>query len=59
MELYAIQRREDGCYATVPGSKHSYSRNLQDAILFSSRQKAEDYGLCGNERVVAIGETKR
>lgn len=58
--MYVIQVSENGKwsggYVTPSGSEHSYTHNLAKARLFRSRQEAESYGLCGNEKIRHIEE---
>lgn len=53
--LYVIQR-SDGVWVTRPGSKGSYTRFLQHARVFRTREEAERERCPGNERVIAVGE---
>lgn len=53
--MYVIQR-EDGAYVTNPGSERSYSKFLQDARLFDTREQAEREVCPGNERILDMGQ---
>ena len=53
--MYVIRRNEDGAYVTKPGSEHSYTRKLESARTFPSRQAAE-WHACGNEQVMTVEE---
>jgi hypothetical protein len=46
--------RDDGVYVSLPGSEHSYTRKLQHARVWSSRESAERERCPGNEHVEAI-----
>ena len=50
--IYVIQRNE-GAYVARQGSKSSYTRNLQHARPFNSKEAAEKE-CCGNERVRSL-----
>jgi len=51
--MYVIVR-EDGKYVAPPGQQHSYTSDLEKAVVFSTREKARSFGLCGNERVIQV-----
>lgn len=51
--FYVIVRVPDGKFVTVPGSKHSYSRSVNNARRFASVEAASG-DLCGNERVLRV-----
>jgi hypothetical protein len=51
--VFVIQRCDDGSYVARPGSVHSYTKKLQDARVFSSREDAERER-CGNETIVPV-----
>ena len=53
--MYVIRRNEDGKYVTKPESKHTYTRRLEDARVFRSREAAE-WHACGNEQVMTVEE---
>ena len=48
--------REDGAYVAPPGQESSYTRNLQCAWTFSTREGANAETCPANERVVAVSE---
>jgi hypothetical protein len=50
---YVIVRNSDGAFVTRPGSKHSYSKYLQSARIFHSREEALA-NACENEQVVSL-----
>lgn len=43
----------DGYYTAMPGSTHSYTKNLENAQTFSTREQA-DANKCGNETAVPV-----
>lgn len=53
--VFVIQR-EDGKYVALPGSINSYTRYLQHARTFPTREAAEAEVCPGNERVLSIQE---
>lgn len=53
--MYVIQRF-DGAYVTKPGSRGSYTRFLEDARIFTSRESAERELCPRNETIVKIEE---
>lgn len=53
--MYVIKRNEDGKYVARPGSKRSYTRYLQCARVFTSRDAAEGE-CCGNEHVEDVSD---
>ena len=53
--MYVI-RRDDGAYVAPAGSRSSYTRALQDARTFPTREAAERDRCPGNERVLSIHE---
>lgn len=49
--MYVIQK-DTGEFVTPPGSEHSYTRDLQKARIYPTRESAD---VCvENERVVAV-----
>jgi hypothetical protein len=48
---YVIKRIGDGKLVAVSGSKHSYTRSLNNAQLYRSKEEAEG-NCCGNEVAV-------
>lgn len=52
--IYVIQRT-DGAYVARSGSKSSYTRNLQHARPFNSRESAQRE-CCDNERVRSVDD---
>lgn len=50
--MYVIRRVEDGKFVTE-GEK-SYTSDVLKAKTFLTHEAATHYGVCGNERVVAI-----
>lgn len=53
--MYVLQRTSDGAYVAPPGSAASYTRSLQYARVFYTREQAQR-DACGNERVLSIDE---
>ena len=51
--MYVIKRHEDGAYVAPLGSVSSYTRSLQHARVFTTREDAQ-LDCCGNESIVAI-----
>lgn len=54
--LYAVKRVEDGMYLAAPATGQSYATALEKARVFTSREAAERFGLCGNEVIVPLSE---
>jgi hypothetical protein len=52
IKMYIIERKS-GEFVARSGSKSSYTRELQNARTFPTREKAEE-SACGNEHVVNI-----
>lgn len=50
---FVIRRNEDNAFVAKPGGIHSYTKYLQSAQVFASREAAEA-NACGNERVVTV-----
>lgn len=55
---YVIQRNEDAKFTAPPGQQHSYTRKLQAAWTFPTREAAQAQA-CGNETVVSTDEVLR
>jgi hypothetical protein len=53
--MYLI-RRNDGAYVAQPGSNSSYTRTLENARTFATREAAERERCPGNEYVVSLDE---
>lgn len=53
--MYVIQRT-DGLYVARQGSEHSYTRKLEDARKYRTRQEADNDRCAGNETVVAVAD---
>ena len=51
---YVVQRTTDGAYVAPSGSRASYTRALQFARVFGSREMAERERCPGNERIVPV-----
>lgn len=52
---YVLRRIPDGAYVSRPGSEHSYTKNLERAETFPTREAAA-LASCGNERPVSVDE---
>lgn len=52
--MYVIQNIDTGKYVTRPGSAYSYSKRLEDAQVYRTREAAENSGVCSNERVCSV-----
>jgi hypothetical protein len=52
--MYVLKRIEDGKYVCF-GGEHSYTKQLEKAFVFPSRERAEA-GACGNEVAVSVAE---
>lgn len=50
---YVIKRVEDGKYVAQPGSEHSYTKRLEKALRFDTRDEAKG-NACGNEIVCRL-----
>ena len=57
--MFALKRTTDGKYVAKPGSKNSYTKFLQHARVFRTREEAERDRCPGNERIVGIAEEFR
>jgi len=55
MTIYVIKNNTTGQYVTRPGSLRSYTRSLEQARTFESREVAEADS-CGNERVLSVAD---
>lgn len=51
---YVIKRRPDGAYVAPSGSKSSYTRVLQNARVFATKEAAEGNRCPENEYVVPV-----
>lgn len=51
--MYVIQRN-DGAFVTPPGQEKSYTRAIQDAWVFRSREDAQRETCAENECVVSL-----
>lgn len=55
--MYVIRRTDQGGgYVAQPGSKHSYTRNLERARTFDTRDAAQSECCPGNEIPVAVAD---
>ena len=50
---FLLRRSGDGYYVTAPGSVHSYTRAIQCARQWPTREAAQG-DACGNECVVSL-----
>lgn len=50
---YVLIRNEDGAYVAPSGSPSSYTRKLENARTYATREAAEG-DACGNERAVNV-----
>ena len=50
---YVLKRHEDDKYVAKPGSEKSYTRSLQAAQKFDSKEQA-DAQKCGNESAIPL-----
>lgn len=46
--------RDDGKYVAPPGQQHSYTKRLEEAQIFSTRDKADAQRCVENEQVVPV-----
>jgi len=53
--MYVIARNEDGAFVAPPGREKSYTKKLQEARVFRTREAAQR-DACGNETVHALME---
>jgi hypothetical protein len=51
---YVIVRNDDGKFVTPPGSEHSYTNNLQHALVFMDRETAKKQRCPESEHVVSL-----
>jgi hypothetical protein len=58
VSAYVIIREDDGKYVSRRGSKHSYTKRLEDARLFPTESEAKK-DACGNEFVVPLEKAHR
>lgn len=56
---YVIIRIPDGAFVARPGSKGSYTRSLQFAQTFESRESADKNRCQGNEQVYSTDDVFR
>ena len=58
MKRYLIVAADDNGRPKFVGGhpEHSYTRDLAKALRFATREEAERYGLCENEKVRDIEE---
>ncbi len=56
--MYVIIR-SDGLFVAPPGQRSSYTKKLQHARTFPTREAAERERCPGNERVVALADCMR
>ena len=54
--MYVIQRTTDGAYVNQPGSRASYTRSLERARKFATREAAEADRCPGNEQIVPVSD---
>jgi hypothetical protein len=58
--MYVLQRtNQGGGYVARPGSLRSYTRKLQHARTFATREQAERERCPENERVVTVEDAMR
>ena len=53
--MYVIYNRSNGMYVAQPGNA-SYTKYLQKARRFDTREAANRDGVCGNEVVISLEE---
>ena len=53
--MYLLQRT-DGLYVAKRGAPHSYTRKMEQAEVFPTRDAAERNRCVENERIVAVSE---
>jgi len=56
--MYII-KRSDGAYVSRPGSTSSYTRRIEEAQKFMSREEAEQNRCPGNEYVLSVDSILR
>jgi len=54
-----VLQRTDGAFVAPPGLPSSYTRNLQDARTFPTREAAERDRCPGNETIVPVANLLR
>lgn len=54
--MFALKRTTDGKYVAKPGSKNSYTKVLQHARVFRTREEAERDRCPENERIVEVAD---
>jgi hypothetical protein len=52
--MYVLKHKENGKYVARPGSKHSYTRKLEDAQIFATRWEAETASCVESESAVYL-----
>jgi hypothetical protein len=52
--MLVLKRTSDGKYVAKPGSKNSYTKYLQHARVFRTREEAERDRCPENERIVEV-----
>lgn len=57
--MFVLKRIPEGDYVSRPGCEHSYTRKLQDAQTFKSREHAQGNCCPANERVVRVEDEMR
>lgn len=57
--MYVLQRVDDGAFVAPPGSQKSYTRYLQEALVFQTREAAERERCPENERILAVEDAMR
>ena len=57
--MFVLRRRSDKKYVTKPGSARSYSRNFDDADIFTTREMAKGNSCVESEYVQEIVPTLR
>lgn len=53
--MYVLKKIEDGSFVSVPGSHKSYTKTLQNAQTFNTKEQAES-NACGNEYAVPVSD---
>ena len=51
--------RDDGKYVTRPGSEHSYTRDIREALIVEAPDRSYVAMCCENERVVPLDDELR
>ena len=58
--MFVIKRTDQGGgYVTPPGSLKSYTRSLEKARKFNTKDEAEGHRCPGNEVVIPVSEIRR